>query len=192
MAAILAISFVSFALIGRVIIQYRTTGNHGIRLADPILDPVAALAGGTFVLSFAAGLAVVALDFGAVWAVPRAGGAWFDGIALFTGLSGVLIIVIAQLQMGSAWRIGVDRSEVTHLVTRGLYRRSRNPIYFGVGLYWVGLSALMPHPIVWLAALLCWISIEVIVRKVEEPYLRALHGTEFAMYESASNRYRIW
>lgn len=191
MAAFLATTFVAFALVGRVLIQYRATGNHGIRLADPRHDPVAATAGATFVLSFAVSLVIVVMDFIGVWQIPRLGSVYVNAAALLIGLAGVVLVVVAQLQMGKAWRIGVDPGEQTTLVTHGLYRRSRNPIYFGLSLYWAGLSMLLPHPVIWMLAGLCWLSIEAIVRLVEEPYLRKLHGSTFADYLARTNRYWI-
>jgi protein-S-isoprenylcysteine O-methyltransferase Ste14 len=192
MALILAISFVAFAIIGRVTLQYYTTGNHGIRLADPTADPIAAIAGATFFLSFTVSLIIVGLDFTQVWLIPRLQITYLNEAACLVGLAGIAIVVIAQLQMGSAWRIGVDPTEETKLVTHGLYKKSRNPIYFGLGLYWAGLAILLPHPVVWLLGILCWISIEFIVRGVEEPYLRRLHGRAFESYVLCSNRYLIW
>jgi len=192
MAALLATTFVLFAIIGRVLLQLYTTGNHGIRLADPTLDPTAAVAGSTFSLSFAVSLIIVGLDFYGIWHIPRIDSAYLNIIALVVGLLGVAVVVVAQLQMGSAWRIGVDPSEKTGLVTKGLFKNSRNPIYFGLGVYWVALSVLLPHPVIWLLAALCWTSIEFIVRRVEEPYLKTLHGSVFEHYKQNSNRYNIW
>ncbi|MCR9277313.1 MAG: isoprenylcysteine carboxylmethyltransferase family protein [Pseudomonadaceae bacterium] len=192
MAALLAISFVAFALVGRVGIAYFTTGNHGIRLADFRSDPIAAIAGAAFSLSFALSLIIVALDVTGVWLIEPIELAYLNEFACAFGLLGVALVVTAQVQMGDAWRIGVDPSETTTLVTNGLYGRSRNPIYFGLGMYWAGLSVLLPHPVIWIPAALCWASIEIIVRKVEEPYLLKLHGSQFQAYLERSNRYLIW
>ncbi len=37
--------------------------------------------------------------------------------------------LIAQQQMGSAWRIGIDTTHATPLVQHGVFRWSRNPIF---------------------------------------------------------------
>ena len=100
-------------------------------------------------------------------------------------------MLIAQWQMSDEWRIGVDQNEKTELVTHGLYSRSRNPIYFGIFLYWIGLVGALPNPIILILGLVCWSSIEVIVRKVEEPYLRKLHGSDYERYLEQTNRYLI-
>ena len=50
----------------------------------------------------------------------------------------------------------------------------------------------LPHPLIIVSALVCWLSIEVIVRKIEEPYLIRTHGEEFIAYYNNTNRYLIF
>lgn len=91
--------------------------------------------------------------------------------------------------MGDSWRISVDQQETTELQTDGLYARSRNPIYFGLLLFWVGICGTFVQPLLILAAIICWICIELIVRKIEEPYLHKTHGEISAEYVRRTNRY---
>ena len=191
MALLLTSVFVLFALIGRVLIQLYTTGNSGIRLANPVTEPLAAVAGAAFSLSFAVGIIMACLDFAQIVSLPRFELAYLNEFAFAIGIAGITIVVVAQLQMGAAWRIGVDSGETTALITHGLYQKSRNPIYFGLGLYWVGLCVLLPHLTIWILATICWLCIELIVRKVEEPYLARVHGTIFDAYLQHTNRYFI-
>lgn len=53
---------------------------------------------------------------------------WIGWCAVALGL---VIVVVAQTQMGLSWRLGID-AEPTPLVTGGLYRFVRHPIYTGV------------------------------------------------------------
>ena len=46
-----------------------------------------------------------------------------------------------------------------------------------------------PHMLLWACAFVCWICIEVIVRIIEEPYLKKVHGDDFLKYKSDTNRY---
>jgi len=52
------------------------------------------------------------------------------------GLASIALvwIVLAQTQMRTSWRMGIDRNTTTVLVVHGLFSRSRNPIYLGVML----------------------------------------------------------
>ena len=193
MAVVLSATFLLLAVVGRVIIQIQQTGNHGIRFANPVTEPVAAIAGTAFVLSFALSILLITLDYSGVWPLERLEIASdISIIAVAIGYFGIVIILIAQWQMRDEWRIGVDQNEKTALVTNGLYSRSRNPIYFGIFLYWIGLSGALPHPIIWFLGLVCWLCIEVIVREVEEPYLRTLHGANYERYFEQTNRYVIF
>ncbi len=60
-----------------------------------------------------------------------AGSYWLmvGGIVIWT--AGLVLVAIAQYQMGISWRIGIDKKVSTPLVMNGLYARSRNPIYVG-------------------------------------------------------------
>ena len=104
-------------------------------------------------------------------------------------LAGITIMVIAQWQMGAAWRFGVDESEQTDLVTRGLYSLVRNPIYSGVFLFGIGLLVLLPHVYMLFFLILTYSSIELQVRFVEEPHLRHLHGAMYEQYAAHAGRY---
>jgi len=189
MALLLFAMFLSFAVIGRILLQYYFTGDHGVRLAKPTAPASEIIPGLMFVLSFALSAALIVSHYSEKLEVAQLGGPMLSGLAFTLGLVGILVILVAQVQMGRSWRIGVDPSERTELVCTGLYARSRNPIYFGILLYWIGMAVSLPHPALWLCALICWGSIEVIVRKIEEPYLQSLHGEKFAEYVADTRRY---
>jgi len=154
-------------------------------------QPVAAIAGSVFLLSFALSIIVISLDFIGAWPLERWETLHFPGVASVIGLLGIGIVVVAQGQMRNSWRIGVDPKEKTALITDGLFGRSRNPIYFGIFVYWIGLAGTLPHPVMWCLAVVCWVSIESIVQCVEEPSLMASHGSAYQRYFERTNRYLI-
>ncbi|NND83491.1 MAG: isoprenylcysteine carboxylmethyltransferase family protein [Gammaproteobacteria bacterium] len=191
MALLLATCFVLFAIVARVLIHYHFTGDHGIRLAKPNAPLIEILPGSFFILSFIVSLLLILFEhlelLNLYYALPPP----LVLIGTVLGLTGIAIIVIAQWQMGHAWRIGVDQSERTELIVTGLYTRSRNPIYLGILMYWVGLVMVFPHLFMLICALVCWLCIELIVRKIEEPFLRRLHGQAYDDYCSRTNRYLL-
>lgn len=192
MAIVLLVSFLTFAVFGRILIQYYYTGDHGVRLAKPTASPQEIIPGVAFVLSFMVSAVLVVCHHFELLAQWQFASSLITVTASLLGFVGIAILLVAQIQMGKSWRIGVDPGEETDLITTGLYARSRNPIYFGIGLYWIGIVLTFPHPAMWVCALICWISIEMIVRKIEEPYLLRIHGERFSDYAKQTNRYLLF
>jgi protein-S-isoprenylcysteine O-methyltransferase Ste14 len=91
--------------------------------------------------------------------------------------------------MGASWRIGVDASEKTALVSAGVFGRVRNPIYSGMLLALVGLLLVVPNVVSLLALLATALGLEVHVRKVEEPYLLRVHGEGYRRYAGRVGRF---
>jgi len=192
MALTLITLFLAFSVVLRVTVQRFRTGDFGLRAAPLDAPLVEILPGTLFILSFASGLILITLEeMGHVTLTTRFAYT-IEWVFFILGVVGVLITVVSQHQMGDSWRIGVDQTESTTLKTSGLYARSRNPIYFGILLFWIGLCGIFPHPLLWLCAVICWCCIEVIVRKVEEPYLLRTHGDHFNVYFSNTNRYFLF
>lgn len=188
-AIALCIAFLVLAVAGRIAMQYRIAGDHGIRISkrpsSALLLSVQILLAfslaGVLVLSFlqAAQLIRPQVDLGITGRYAGLG----------VGLIGMATTAVAQFQMGASWRIGVDESETTELVTRGLYSRIRNPIYAGIMLFGIGLLVLLPtvYMVPFLTAV--YLSIDLHVRKVEEPHLRRQHGVTYASYAAGTGRY---
>lgn len=97
-------------------------------------------------------------------------------------------IVLAQAQMGNAWRIGIDERRDTELVTDGLFAWSRNPIFLGLRITMVGLFLVLPCGATLAMAAAAELLMQVQVR-LEEAHLAALHGERYAAY---ARRVRRW
>ncbi len=187
MALTLLVVFLIFAVGGRVLLQYRLTGDHGLRPANTNSSVTAKLSS---VLLFAAFISIFSLAFmdafgfysPETYKLPK----YLGGLVSFIGIG---LTVVSQYQMGSSWRIGVDEAEHTKLIKNGLYSRIRNPIYTGVLVFCLGLLFIMPSAYMLLCVIGVAVSIEVHVRFVEEPYLRDKHGLEFNEYENSTGRY---
>lgn len=90
-------------------------------------------------------------------------------------------IVVAQAQMGASWRVGIDRGSRPPLVRRGLFARSRNPIFLGMRLNLGGLFLVDPSAPTLAALLLGEALIQVQVR-LEEQHLAAAFGADYDAY----------
>ena len=77
----------------------------------------------------------------------------------------------------------------TVLATGGLYRFSRNPIYVGFAITYVGLAVGMNSPITLLLLIPCLLVVDRFVIQREEAYLAAKFGAEYDAYR---NRVRRW
>lgn len=95
---------------------------------------------------------------------------------------------IAQLQMGASWRVGIDRENRTDLVENGLFRVSRNPIFFGMRVALSGFFLTLPNAVTLLALVLGDVLMQIQVR-LEEEFLRNSHGEKYAEY---FRRVRRW
>jgi protein-S-isoprenylcysteine O-methyltransferase Ste14 len=102
-------------------------------------------------------------------------------------LSGLAVVVIAQAQMGRAWRIGIHR-ESTELVTRGLFGLVRNPIYSGLILGGCGYFAVSPCVPTALAAIALALGFGLQAR-AEERHLLDVRGAEFRDYAERVGRF---
>lgn len=118
--------------------------------------------------------------------VPAVPG-WVTGVAAFLAVAGLGVVLLGQAQMGASWRVGIE-PEPTALVTRGLYRRVRNPIYGGVML--VGLALLLCVPSIGLGSLMLVAAALLGVQaRQEERHLRSIHGTEFDAWAARTGRF---
>lgn len=174
----------------RTLVQWRRTGSTGLKGFHGRPGSLPWLAG------VAASLGLVLAPLAPLAALLG----WPGGALLFRApvlhlvgaglvLAGVAGALLAQLSMGDSWRVGVDDSEQTRLVTDGLFAWVRNPIFSFIGLSLAGLLLLVPSPLALLAAFFTALGIELQVRVVEEPYLQRTHGEEYARYVSRVGRF---
>lgn len=102
---------------------------------------------------------------------------------------GIVRVGIAQATMGGSWRVGVDTGEKTELVTKGVFRLVRNPIYSAMVLAILGLVILVPSLLAFVTLVALVLSLQVQVRRVEEPYLLAQHGDAYRSYATRVGRF---
>lgn len=180
-ALILDLVFVLVAFGLRTWVQWRRSRDAGWRLGRP--HSRAELVARVLLLTAGAALAVAA-----VTDRHREPGA---RVVIGAGLAmaAIVLTTTAQLHMGGSWRIGLDPDERTDLVTDGLYRCIRNPIYTGMALFAGGQAVLLGGPVAWAAALAMAVGVEVQVRAVEEPYLDVVHGDGYRRWAATAGRF---
>lgn len=110
----------------------------------------------------------------------------FTGLLLF--LLSFIWTIIAQYQMGRSWRIGINYEETTQLVTSGLFRYSRNPIFLGVLVSYLGTFLIIPNALTFTLLIVIFVVLQIQVR-LEEEYLNQKHTEEYSKYRSSSPRW---
>jgi protein-S-isoprenylcysteine O-methyltransferase Ste14 len=101
------------------------------------------------------------------------------GAALMVG--GIVVLATAQLNLGASWRIGIKESESPGLVTGGLYRFCRHPIYLGLLTALTGYAALLPTPLSLALLAAAYVGVRAQVA-AEEAHLRRTYGDAFCAY----------
>lgn len=99
-----------------------------------------------------------------------------------------VLVVVAQVQMGEAWRISVDPDQQRKLVTDGIFRWSRNPIFVGMRGWYLGIFLVMPNAF----TLLLWVLGDLLIQlqvRLEEAYLIDTFGDEYRTYMMAVRRW---
>lgn len=108
------------------------------------------------------------------------------GIVLMVG--SLILIVVAQAQMGRSWRIGIDTGRATSLVQTGVFSLSRNPIFLSMRVNLLGLLLLWPNAATLAGLLLGEVLMQVQVR-LEEDHLGRILGAEYTSYRSRTPRW---
>lgn len=118
------------------------------------------------------------------------GRVWTLQLGNVLALAGGGIVMLAQHQMGQAWRVGVRSGDAPLFVESGLFRCSRNPIFVGMCIMGLGVALGLGAWWAWLAAiafvLACHLQIE-----VEEAHLAAAFGSDYDKYRLRVPRW-VW
>ncbi|MBV6391173.1 MAG: hypothetical protein KPEEDBHJ_00381 [Anaerolineales bacterium] len=97
-------------------------------------------------------------------------------------------VLVAQLQMGDSWRIGIDEKSESNLVQHGLFGVSRNPIFLGMLVMLVGLLLILPTAVTLTVAVLGFVLIHIQVR-LEEAFLTEKYGEDYRKYRAHVRRW---
>lgn len=171
------LSIITATLVRGIAIR-RKTGDRPWAFASA--KGVQRIAGSSFAFSVAALIAAAALalasDTG--WTITAA----------IIAIVGAAIVMVAQVQMGRAWRVGVREGDAPLFISHGLFRYSRNPIF--VGMMLVGLSAAMVSGTWW-----SWSGVAVFIAscavqvRIEEAHLEASFGQSYREFRSSVPRW---
>lgn len=102
-------------------------------------------------------------------------------------LCALIWVFIAQVQMKDSWRIGIDDQMKTGLVTHGLFRFSRNPVFLGMMVSLMGFFLVFPTAITFFFAVIGSFLMQIQIR-LEEEHLLKEHGQIYLAYKKKVGR----
>lgn len=188
LALVLYAVFALSAFGWRTWLQWRRTGDTGLRMhAKPGTIQWWAKLG--FVAALLAGLAAPIAGLAGLDPLDVLDSDALQVIGTVLAVAGIALTVAAQWQMGASWRIGVDPSERTGLVTGGVFGMVRNPIFTAMLVTAVGFMLMVGNVVAVVGLVALIVALEVQVRAVEEPYLTATHGPDYRSYASSAGRF---
>lgn len=174
----------------RMAIQLRRTGSSGfiaMRGSASSVEWACALLFTTAVVLCVAGMLLSLIK--ALPSIAVLNGELASILGVMLACVGIVLTVIAQLEMGDAWRIGVAPSERTELITHPPFSFVRNPIFAAMIPSFAGVALLAPNLLALGGATSVIVALELQTRLVEEPYLSMVHGERYAVYAARTGRF---
>ena len=113
---------------------------------------------------------------------------WLGGTGVVVAFAGVVFFLLAVVAMRENWRAGIDSTQKTELVTRGVYHISRNPAFVGFDLLYVGIALAFPNPVM-VALTLAGVVVFHLQILEEERFMRSVFGAGYAEYAAKTRRY---
>lgn len=110
---------------------------------------------------------------------------------LFLITIGVIFFIIAAITMKNSWRVGIDKSTKSKLITEGIYKYSRNPAFVGFYFMFLGLFLVYTDVITCISMLINIYALNRLVIE-EEKHLEEMFGKEYIDYKKKAPRYLFW
>lgn len=110
------------------------------------------------------------------------------GVGLVLALGGALFAIRAQSYMGASWRIGSAAGHSGAIVDSGPFGLSRNPVFVGQVVLFVGFVLVRPDPVQAFLAAAVMLAVGLQVR-IEEKVLERDLGAPYLAYRQ---RVRRW
>ena len=110
-------------------------------------------------------------------------------VGVLVAVVGVAVFIISVLTMRDSWRAGVSKTDKTELVTKGIYKISRNPAFLGFDLMYLGILLMFFNLVLYIVSLFAMLMFHLQIVNVEEEFLLEAFGDEYLRYEKKVCRY---
>ena len=109
-------------------------------------------------------------------------------IGILTAVSGLWLFRQSHIDLGKNWSISLDIREGHQLVTSGLYRHVRHPMYTAIFLYAAGQALVVPNWIAGPANLIAFFVLFCVRVRSEERMMANKFGDEYRKYTAKTKR----
>jgi len=113
---------------------------------------------------------------------------WLKYIGILFCYTGLIIFLSALISFGKAWRIGIDKENSNELITEGIFKYSRNPIFLFMDIYFMGIALVYPNIVFVLVTFCMIIGIHFQIIR-EEQFLINKFGEKYVEYKKRTRRY---
>lgn len=110
-------------------------------------------------------------------------------VGVLVAVVGVAVFIISVLTMRDSWRAGVSKTDKTELVTKGIYKISRNPAFLGFDLMYLGILLMFFNLVLFEVSLFAMLMFHLQIVNVEEEFLLDAFGDEYLRYKKKVCRY---
>ena len=104
---------------------------------------------------------------------------------------GTGVFIAAMITMRDSWRAGIPQGEKLQIVTKGIYRVSRNPAFLGFDLTYIGATIAFGNVALLLFSMVAIIMMHLHILE-EEKYMETTFGGEYLTYKNRVGRYLLW
>ena len=113
---------------------------------------------------------------------------WLKYVGIMFCYIGLIIFLSALISFGKAWRIGIDENNSNELITSGIFKYSRNPIFLFMDMYFGGIMLIYPNIVFIIIAVCTIIGIHLQILR-EEKFLLNKFGEKYIEYKKRTRRY---
>lgn len=104
---------------------------------------------------------------------------------------GTVVFITAMITMRDSWRAGIPQGEKLQIITKGIYRFSRNPAFLGFDLTYIGATIAFGNVVLLLFSIVAIIMMHLQILE-EERYMVTTFGGEYLTYKNRVGRYLSW
>ena len=112
-------------------------------------------------------------------------------LGLAISFIGVSFFIFAMAFMKTSWRVGIDKSTKTSLITSGIYRFSRNPAFVGMDLMFIGTTITYLNLVMLITSVLVIVALHQQILQ-EEKHMEGIFNKEYNEYANKTPRYLLF